>query len=68
MSAPVQFSVNGQGVSVAAPAVKRLADVLRDDLGLTEDKWVRASEVAADKKQALHHIITTMIPPDGAAD
>ena len=38
------------------------------DLGLTEDKWVRASEVAADKKQALHHIITTMIPPDGAAD
>ena len=38
------------------------------DLGLTEDKWVRASEVAADKKEALHHIITTMIPPGGAAD
>ena len=38
MSAPVQFSVNGQGVSVAAPAVKRLADVLRDDLGLTGTK------------------------------
>ena len=36
------------------------------DLGLTEDRWVRASEVAPDKKEALHHIITTIIPPGGA--
>ncbi|MDP6415489.1 MAG: hypothetical protein QGG54_10790, partial [Gammaproteobacteria bacterium] len=38
------------------------------DLGLTEDRWVRASEVAPDKKDVLHHIITTVIPPDGAVD
>ena len=38
------------------------------DLGLTEDRWVRASEVAPDKKEVLHHIITTVIPPGGAAD
>ena len=38
------------------------------DLGLTEDKWVRASEVAPDKKEALHHIITTIIPPGGTED
>ena len=38
------------------------------DLGLTEDRWVRASEVAPDKKEVLHHIITTGIPPGGAAD
>ncbi|MEQ8313110.1 MAG: hypothetical protein RL839_04185 [Gammaproteobacteria bacterium] len=33
------------------------------DLGLTEDRWVRASEVAPDKAEVLHHIITTVIPP-----
>lgn len=38
------------------------------DLGLTEDRWVRASEVAPDKKEALHHIITTIIPPGGVED
>ena len=38
------------------------------DLGLTEDRWVRASEVSPDKKEVLHHIITTVIPPEGAAD
>ena len=38
------------------------------DLGLTEDKWVRASEVAPDKTEALHHIITTIIPPAGTED
>ena len=38
------------------------------DLNLTEDRWVRASEVAPDKKDVLHHIITTVIPPDGAVD
>ena len=38
------------------------------DLGLTEDRWVRASEVAPDKAEVLHHIITTVVPPEGAAD
>lgn len=38
------------------------------DLGLTEDRWVRASEVAPDKKEVLHHIITTVIPPGGGED
>ncbi len=38
------------------------------DLGLTEDRWVRASEVAPDKKEVLHHIITTVVPPGGAED
>jgi len=38
------------------------------DLGLTEDRWVRASEVAPDKKEVLHHIITTIIPPGGVED
>ena len=38
MSMAVQFSVNGRDVNVAAPGVKRLADVLRDDLGLKGTK------------------------------
>ncbi len=38
------------------------------DLGLEEDRWVRASEVAPDKVEVLHHIITTVVPPGGAAD
>jgi len=38
------------------------------DLGLTEDRWVRGSEVAPDQKEVLHHIITTVIPPGGAED
>jgi peroxiredoxin len=38
------------------------------DLGLTEDRWVRASEVAPDKKEVLHHIITTVVPPEGRPD
>ena len=38
------------------------------DLGLTEDRWVRGSEVAPDKAEVLHHIITTVIPPGGNAD
>ena len=38
------------------------------DLGLTEDRWVRASEVAPDKTDVLHHIITTVIPAEGRPD
>ena len=38
------------------------------DLGLAEDRWVRASEVAPDKAEVLHHIITTVIPPEGRPD
>ncbi len=35
------------------------------DLGLTEDRWVRASEVSPGSPEVLHHIITTVIPPEG---
>ncbi|HBW84146.1 MAG TPA: hypothetical protein DEF79_08925 [Gammaproteobacteria bacterium] len=38
------------------------------DLGLEEDQWVRASEVAPDKTEVLHHIITTVVPPGGRPD
>ena len=38
------------------------------DLGLTEDRWVRGSEVAPGSPEVLHHIITTVIPPEGRAD
>ncbi|MCG8413795.1 MAG: c-type cytochrome [Pseudomonadales bacterium] len=38
------------------------------DLGLTEDRWVKASEVAPDKAEVLHHIITTVIPPGQQTD
>lgn len=38
------------------------------DLGLTEDRWVKGSEVAPDKSEVLHHIITTVVPPEGAMD
>ena len=38
MRSSVRFSVNGRDVNVAAPGVKRLADVLRDDLGLKGTK------------------------------
>ncbi len=34
----ISFSVNGRAVAVAVPPIKRLADVLRDDLGLTGTK------------------------------
>ena len=34
----VAFTVNGQAVSVEAPPLRRLADALRDDLGLTGTK------------------------------
>ncbi len=38
MSAATSFSVNGGTVRVTAPPLKRLADVLREDLGLTGTK------------------------------
>lgn len=38
------------------------------DLGLTEDRWVRGSEVAPGSPEVLHHIITTVVPPEGRAD
>ena len=34
----IAFTVNGKSVSVAAPPLRRLADALRDDLGLTGTK------------------------------
>ena len=38
MSAVVHFTLNGRAVAVVAPGAKRLADVLRDDLGLKGTK------------------------------
>lgn len=35
------------------------------DLGLTEDRWVRGSEVSPGASDVLHHIVTTVIPPEG---
>ena len=35
------------------------------DLGLAENRWVRASEVAPGAPDVLHHIITSVIPPEG---
>jgi aerobic carbon-monoxide dehydrogenase small subunit len=34
----IRFSVNGEAVEVAAPGMRRLLDVLREDLGLTGTK------------------------------
>jgi mono/diheme cytochrome c family protein len=38
------------------------------DLGLEEDVWIRGSEVSPGSPEVLHHIITTVVPPGGAAD
>jgi len=38
------------------------------DLGLAEDRWIRGSEVAPGSPEVLHHIITTVVPPEGRAD
>ncbi len=38
MTDPIAFTVNGKAVSVTVDPVRRLADVLRDDLGLTGTK------------------------------
>lgn len=38
------------------------------DLGLEKDVWIRGSEVSPGAPEVLHHIITTVIPPGGAAD
>ena len=38
------------------------------DLGLDRDVWVKGSEVVPGDPTVLHHIITTVIPPEGAPD
>ncbi len=38
------------------------------DLGLEKDVWIRGSEVSPGSPEVLHHIITTVVPPGGAAD
>jgi len=38
------------------------------DLGLTEDKWVRGSEIVPGDPTVVHHVITTVVPPEGAPD
>ena len=35
------------------------------DLGLTEDVWVRGSEVVPGDPSVVHHVITTVVPPEG---
>lgn len=38
------------------------------ELGLTEDRWVRGSEVIPGSPEVLHHIITTVVPPGASED
>lgn len=38
------------------------------DLGLEKDVWIRGSQVSPGSPEVLHHIITTVIPPGGAAN
>lgn len=38
------------------------------DLGLEKDVWIRGSEVAPGEPSVLHHIITTVVPPEGPPD
>lgn len=38
------------------------------DLALQEDVWIKGSEVVPGDPAVLHHIITTVIPPEGAPD
>lgn len=38
------------------------------DLGLEKDVWIRGSQVLPGSPEVLHHIITTVIPPGGAAN
>jgi len=38
------------------------------DLGLTEDVWIRGSEVIPGDPSVVHHVITTVVPPEGARD
>jgi mono/diheme cytochrome c family protein len=38
------------------------------DLGLDKDVWIRGSEVVPGDSAVLHHIITTVVPPEGPPD
>ncbi len=38
------------------------------DLGLDKDVWIKGSEVVPGDPAVLHHIITTVVPPEGAPD
>jgi len=38
------------------------------DLGLDKDVWIRGSEVVPGEPAVLHHIITTVVPPEGPPD
>lgn len=53
--------------AIPATGVIDYRDIILD-LGLEKDRWVRASEVAPDKSEVLHHIITTVVPPGGRPD
>lgn len=38
------------------------------DLALDRDVWIKGSEVVPGNPAVLHHIITTVVPPEGAPD
>lgn len=38
------------------------------ELNLEKDVWIRASEVSPGEPSVLHHIITTVVPPEGLPD
>ena len=38
------------------------------ELGLDQDRWIRGSEVVPGETAVLHHIITTVVPPEGPVD
>jgi len=38
------------------------------DLGLEKDVWIKGSEVVPGDPAVLHHIITTVVPPEGTPD
>ena len=38
------------------------------DLGLEKNVWIKGSEVVPGDPAVLHHIITTVVPPEGAPD
>ncbi len=38
------------------------------DLGLERDVWVRGSEIVPGDPSVVHHVITTVVPPEGMRD
>ncbi len=53
--------------SIPATGVVDYMDIPVDP-GLEKDVWIKGSEVVPGNPAVLHHIITTVIPPEGAPD